>query len=192
MAISRVIEGLPRRAGIAVAIGLVHYCCLTGWGNFPANSEDQGFPATEMLTATFIPEAPRVPDAVPLPVITLQRPTVDTSILTNVVFTNPDAGKVPGVVSPMSAPHPMAPDNRSRSIHARRAGLTPGEVLTVILGVQVLADGSVGDVTVAITSGNAAADELAMAYARSLKWVPGSVNRQATDMRIRYVIVLDG
>jgi TonB family protein len=192
MRISRMIAGLLRRGGIAASIILIHYCCIRGWESLSANTADQAKPETEAITATLIPAAPQPPNAVPLPAIDGERPAVDMSISTKVVFTDPDAGKVPGVLSPMSVPHPVASDEEGRSLFARRAGLKPGEARTVILRVQVLADGSIGEVTVATSSGFAAADRLAMAYVRTVRWIPGSINRQAANMRVRYVVMFNG
>lgn len=42
------------------------------------------------------------------------------------------------------------------------AGLQPGEAQTVVLSVQVLADGSVGQMSVISSSGNLAVDEEAL------------------------------
>jgi TonB family protein len=183
---------LPGRCGIAVGVALVHYYVLMAMWNISASSDAPDLGAGESLIATFIPAAPQPPDSLPLPIVHFQTPEVDTSIATGLVFTDPDAGKVPGVVGPMSVPYPVATDEQSRGFYSKRAGLRPGDVRTVVLNVQVLADGSIGDVTVATTSGDADADQQAIDYIRTVTWMPGSINQQASDMRIRYVVTLNG
>lgn len=192
MGMWRAKTSLPRRCGIAIGVALVHYYVFTALWNISASSDASDLGAGESLIATFIPAAPQPPDSLPLPIVHFQTPEVDTSIATGIVFTDPDAGKVPGVVGPRSVPYPVATDEQSRDFYSKRAGLRPGDVRTVVLSVQVLADGSVGDVAVAATSGDAGADQQAMAYVRTVTWMPGSIDRQASDMRIRYVVTLNG
>jgi TonB family protein len=125
-----------------------------------------------------------------LPEIRLEWPTIDSVAITAIRFIDPDADLVPGVISPISAPRPELSATVDPQWYALRAGMTAGEAATVILSVEVLADGSVGDVSVTRSGGSAAIDEAAIAYIRRLQWIPGSVNRHARTMRIRWEVVL--
>ena len=106
------------------------------------------------------------------------------------VFGDPDLDVVPGVIGAVSAPHPESIPPRDTDLFALRAGLQPGEAQSVVLSVQVLADGSVGQLSVISSSGNAAVDEEAMRYVLSLDWIPGSRNRHATEMQISWPVTL--
>ncbi len=115
---------------------------------------------------------------------------MDSLALRAIRFFDPNADLVPGVISPISTPQPMPSETVDPQWYALRAGMTAGEAATVMLSVEVLADGSVGDVSVTRSGGSAAIDEEAIAYIRRLQWIPGSVHRHARTMRIRWEVVL--
>jgi len=73
---------------------------------------------------------------------------------------------------------------------ARRAGLTAGQVAGVLLTVEVLPNGRTGTVEVLRGFGNAMVDAAAVAYARHLRWTPGTQNHHAQPMRINLPVVL--
>lgn len=77
----------------------------------------------------------------------------------------------PGAVT--TAPQPLDSELPDMRPYAQLAGLRPGESAVVVLRVEVLLSGQVGQVEVDVSSGSRQVDEAAMAYARLLAWVPG-------------------
>ena len=59
---------------------------------------------------------------------------------------------------------------------ARRAGLLAGESAVVVVRMEVLPDGHVGQVAVDVSSGSDQVDEAAMDYVRQWVWLPGSLH----------------
>lgn len=59
---------------------------------------------------------------------------------------------------------------------------------TIILLIEVRADGSVGDVEVKASSGNSQIDAAAVAYVGNLRWKPALREGSATTMRILYSV----
>jgi TonB family protein len=57
--------------------------------------------------------------------------------------------------------------------YAHRAGLLKGESAFVVLRVQVLAAGSVGQVEIDVSSGSRQVDEAATDYVRTTRWIAG-------------------
>jgi TonB family protein len=135
-------------------------------------------------------DKPPMPDAVPIPEVQMKAPEFEVEAPVHIVFEDPDWDTVPGVVGQISAPRPASSNYEGTAAYAQRAGMAPGELATVVLGVRVLANGSVGEVSVVISSGNVAADVQAVNYVTALRWTPGSRNHHATDMRIRWSVTL--
>lgn len=75
---------------------------------------------------------------------------------------------------------------------AQSAALSPGQMARVILRVEVLRDGSTGDVKVDTASGNDAADQAAIRYVRSLEWIPASQDGEPVTMVVRFPVVFIG
>jgi TonB family protein len=144
----------------------------------------------ETLTAILLPPQRPPPGAMPLPQLHLTEVRFDDTAPTQMVFGDADWDLVPGVIGAVSTPRPVLSENNDTDLFARRAGLKPGEAMTVVLSVQVLAEGSVGQLSVISSSGNPAMDEEAMSYVLSLRWIPGSHNRHATDMQIAWPVTL--
>ena len=59
---------------------------------------------------------------------------------------------------------------------ARKAGLLPGESAVVVLNVEILPDGRIGQVRVDVSSGSRQVDDAAMDYVRQLVWLPGRLH----------------
>lgn len=127
---------------------------------------------------------------VPLPLVHLAKLHLSELSLLNVTFTDPDADVVPGVIGATSVPQPIAADMADRTLYAIRAGLVAGESATVVLSVEVQPDGLVGNVLVQVSSGNPSVDSEAAELARKMRWIPGTIERHAVPMRIRYSITL--
>lgn len=128
-------------------------------------------------------------DTVILPAMHLLSPTLDQTI-TNVSFEDPNADLVPGITGPASAPQPDPTVVVDPAPYALRAGLNTGEAVTVVLVVEVLVDGSAGQVIVVTGTGNSMIDAAAMEYARSLRWIPATINRRAKITRITFPVTL--
>jgi TonB family protein len=128
--------------------------------------------------------------ALPRPL--LMSPTLRVPTLTQIVFEEPEPDDVPGIIGATSAPHPFGLPAALSALHAARAGLLAGESITVVLSVEVLPDGSVGQVSVQSSSGNPSADLEALALARDMRWVPGTLRRHAVSMRVQYSMTLTG
>jgi TonB family protein len=176
----------------AVAIIVAHVASLR-WladGTTPVTPDREEALRPETLTAFLLPSQRPLPDAVPLPQLHLTEASFDDTAPTQMIFGDPDWDLVPGVIGAVSTPHPVLSQNDDTDLFARRAGLQPGEAMTVVLSVQVLAEGSVGQMSVMSSSGNPAVDEEAMSYILSLGWIPGSRNRHATDMQIAWPVTL--
>jgi TonB family protein len=143
------------------------------------------------ITAYLIEQSPEM-DAVPLPEVKLERPKYRAKDLTEIRFEDTDQGDVGSVVATASAPRLTESCARAcdPSRFAESAGLSAGQSVTVVLVVQVQQDGSTGTTEVIRSSGNAAIDAAAVQYALTLRWVPGTRNRQATSIRIRLPITL--
>jgi TonB family protein len=75
---------------------------------------------------------------------------------------------------------------------AESAALSPGQMARVILRVEVLRDGSAGEVKVDTTSGSDAADDAAIRYVRSLEWIPATQGGEPVTMMVRFPVVFIG
>jgi TonB family protein len=142
------------------------------------------------VTAVSLIEERHISDVVPLPEVRLLTPTVDSTSLTFISFDDPDAGLINGITAPTSAPQldPVVTVDTAR--YAVRAGLTAGDAVTVVLAIEVLADGSAGAISIVNSTGDSAIDAAAIDCARALKWIPGTVDRRARVMRIHFALTL--
>jgi TonB family protein len=73
---------------------------------------------------------------------------------------------------------------------AALAGIDPGKSVRVILSVNVTEFGEAGEVRVVVGSGSPAADDVAVKYARALRWSPARVQGRPSRMNIRLPVVL--
>ncbi len=181
--------GMSPRWVIGTAVVLAHGLCL---GSLASPRERAPEPSELTMSAVIIRESmdPRSTDTTVLPALRLVTPSIGIGSLVDVRFDDPDADLVPGVTAEVSAPHPSTSQDTSAASFALRAALQPGTSVTVILSVEVLPDGSAGQVSVVAGSGNALVDAQATAYVRALRWIPGSVHRHATIMRIQFPVTL--
>jgi TonB family protein len=88
------------------------------------------------------------------------------------------------------APPTLAVKSPDTSAFAVLAGIEPGKSVRVILSVDVTELGEAGEVRVVVGSGNSAADDVAMQYARALRWSPAKVQGRPSKMNIRLPVVL--
>lgn len=75
---------------------------------------------------------------------------------------------------------------------ARQAGLPQRAGATVVLRVQVLGNGAVGQVLVDVSGGSSQIDQAAVAYVRALKWLGGRIDDKPETLWIRWGVRLDG
>jgi hypothetical protein len=131
-------------------------------------------------------------DAIPIPEVKVVSIKNNVTGLTQVRFEDAEQGDISSVVAANSAPRLTETCLQACDLapFASAAGLTPGQVVTVVLMVEVLADGSTGLTDLVNSSGNVAADGEAIRYARSLHWIPGTKDHRAVSMRIRFPITL--
>ena len=73
---------------------------------------------------------------------------------------------------------------------AGRAHLQDGAVATVILALQIAADGSVMSATVVRSDGDESVNTAAIAYARATRWIPGSIDGAAQPMEASLTVIL--
>lgn len=74
--------------------------------------------------------------------------------------------------------------------YARQAGVAPGAAAHVVLAVKINELGQPADVRVSSGSGNARADELAVAFAKNLRWNPATDKGAKTGAEIRLPVTL--
>src|SRR5689334_10464141 len=74
----------------------------------------------------------------------------------------------------------------------RRAALADGQISRTIVAVEVMADGSTGDVSIASSSGIPRADAAALAYAQSCAWIPARNGGAAIPFKIALPVVFNG
>jgi TonB family protein len=72
----------------------------------------------------------------------------------------------------------------------RRSGVHLERSMTVVLALDIAANGTVQAIAVEQTSGDPAVDEAAINYARACRWIPGLENGQQAAMRIRFPVTL--
>jgi TonB family protein len=83
------------------------------------------------------------------------------------------------------------PDSRIRiEPFAAQAQLPPGQVATVILTLQISADGSVMSAEVVRSTGTAAVNSAAIDYARATRWIPGFIDGEARAMQASLTVIL--
>jgi len=87
-------------------------------------------------------------------------------------------------------PRPVEPVPDSRAF-AIPAGLSPGSSVTVVLRIEVLGNGTIGQVQVEVSGGAHSVDEAAIAYVHALKWIGGSINDRPETIWIRWGVTLD-
>jgi TonB family protein len=127
---------------------------------------------------------------VEIPEAQFERPNVQLQTITQVQFESAGWGDTSEVVAPASAPQLSRFQPVDPASFARRAGLTAGQVASVLLTVEVLPNGRTGTVEVLRGFGDPMVDAAAVAYARHLRWTPGTQNHHAQPMRINLPVAL--
>lgn len=181
---------MSMRDFIALAVIGAHAAAV-GWlvgATTPDSEQRAADPETTAYVLT-LPER-AVPASIPVPVVSLALPPPDLPTITDVKFEDPDAGPTPEVTADASAPRLTALQDVDGEVFARRAGLTSDVSITVVLSVEVLPDGSTGQVSVIAGSNNLRVDAQFAEYVRRLHWIPGSVHGRPTAMKIQFPVTL--
>jgi hypothetical protein len=120
--------------------------------------------------------------------IVAEKPSLEFVDETNADEGNEASRLVPvrGAITP---PRRLDTDSDTSSF-ARAAGLRDGSSASVVLRVEVFGSGAVGRVEVDVSSGRPRIDEVAIAYARSLRWVGGREDEHPKTLWIRWGVTL--
>jgi len=175
---------------VAVGVGGGHVVLLAFLaGQYPqARLEEHAAPETSVFLAVVLEE--RHPEVLPLPEMTFASPVIRPPSLQEVDFVADEWGDISGVTAEASAPQLSRFQRVTPSSFARQAGLAPGQTASVVVTVEVLADGRTGAIEVTRGSGNPAVDEAAVAYCRQLHWIPGTHEHHAETMRVSLPVTL--
>lgn len=146
----------------------------------PTNPPSRSF----VTVAQIFVESPQW-NKVPAPVIDLDGAPIDLNALKLVHFEDSEQDSPAGVIGPASAPRLRRFQSVDVQDSARCARITRGHPITVVLTVRVGVDGDSESVDIVRSSGVATADEAAIDYALSLRWIPGTVNRNARAMSVQ-------
>lgn len=139
---------------------------------------------------TFIIDETATQDKVPVPEVTVEVPKLDPNSIRLIQFESGEWGDTSGIVAPASAPQLARFQPVNPRTFARRAGLAPGESASVVLLVEVLRDGHTGSVELFRGCGHPNVDAAAVAYARLLRWIPGTRDHHAEVMRVDLPVML--
>jgi TonB family protein len=90
----------------------------------------------------------------------------------------------------VTPPHPADVQVIDTGKFARRAGLPLGSGITVVLRVEVRADGAVGRVAVDVSGGNPRIDAAAIEYVRAMRWIGGRVDDEPEALWVRWGVSL--
>jgi len=178
------------RVLIAALVVIVHVIVLGFLAHFETPRQHSRVNAPVFIaSAQIIVQSPQW-DKVPAPEVDLNDVPVDLNALKLVQFDDSDQDALSGIVGPASAPRLSRFQSVDVQDFARRAGIAPQHPVTVVLSVQVGEDGGASEVNIVRSSGLAAADAAAIDYALALRWIPGTVDRNARAMRITLPVTL--
>ena len=181
---------LHLRWPIATTVAMVHVAVVAFLANLAIHVQrDASFPSEDPTMVVFIAEQP-TRDVEPIPEVALATPRTTLNAITMIQLESEDWGDISGVVAPCSAPTLSRFQPVSAAAFARRAGLRQGQAASVVLTIEVLPDGTVGMIEVAKGFGDPAVDAAAVAFARSLRWIPGTRDHQAEAMHINVPVTL--
>ena len=147
-------------------------------------------PRPDLVAAVFIIDETPARDSLPIAEVDLGSLPVSSDAIRLVRFKSEEWGDISRVTAPSSAPQLSRFQAVTPGSFARRAGLKAGQVASVVLAVEILPDGTVGAVEVPRGSGDLAIDAAAVAYARHLRWIPGTQEHRARAMRITLPVTL--
>jgi TonB family protein len=112
-----------------------------------------------------------------LPLLHIDHPAIDAEVARN-------------NGSGMAAPTLQGPGDADIAPYIRQAALLPGEGVTVVLRIEVLATGEPGHIEIDVSSGSGQVDQAAIGYARIQHWYAGRINGVRKVMWIRWGVRL--
>lgn len=176
---------------VVVAIGFVHFLAvgflIHSAAHTPGNYADIVMPVDIKATVT---TEERMPSTVPVPEVRIKEINSHTLAISQVRFEFLQWGDITNVTANSSTPQLSSFQPVDVAVFARRAGLLAGQVISVVLSVEVLENGTVGRVELIRGSANERANAAAVAYAKKLRWTPGTESHHAQSMRIMLPISL--
>jgi TonB family protein len=162
---------------------------LTKWTVTDVRARDAAQNSPTVIAGFIINES-RPQDTVPIADVALETPTVELQSITQIQFESAEWGDISGVTASSSAPQLSQFQPVNPATFARRAGLAAGQAASIVLTVEILPNGTVGSVEVSRGFGDPVVDAAAIAYARRLRWIPGTQNHHAQAIRINLPITL--
>jgi TonB family protein len=175
---------------VGASVLLVHLAALATLCGLVVKATPRASSSQDTVAHAFIvvqrPEA----DTAPIPEIHIHPIRIDLNALQMIRFEDPDPLDISGIIGASSAPQLSTVQLVDSEDYASRVGVQPGHSATVLLAIEVLRDGSVGEVSLIRGSGSPAADSAAIEYAHLLRWTPGTVDHQAQVMRITFPVTL--
>lgn len=175
---------IPRRLLVAASVVAVHGLLIAFLARQHGPSASLPTPA---VLATFLTEAlaplPALPD-VSVPAI---EPVPVMPDLPDFGLPN-DSDDIALPIAQDAAPQWEMRAADDMPLLTRAAGLTEGTQATVVLRVEVLANGTAGNIVIDRGTGDAQIDAVAIDYAKRQRWRPGMVRGMATPMYIRWAV----
>ena len=179
----------PKLLTAGLVLG-VHLLLLAGLDHFASHRLQRvSAPAEFYAIAQIIVQSPKW-DTVPAPPMEMESVPVDVNGPRLVQFDDAEDDSLSGVIGPASAPRLSRFQSVDVGDFARRAAIMPGHPLTVVLSVQVSAEGGAIAVDVVRSCGLTAGDRSAIDYALLLRWIPGTVDRVPRSMRVILPVTL--
>ena len=175
---------IPRRVLVAASVVAVHGLLIAFLAHQHRVSTS---PPTPLLLATFLTESPAalpamsnvsVPPFEPVPVLM----ALPDSDLPN------DSDDIVLPIAQYAAPQWEMRAADDMPLLTRAAGLAEGTQATVVLRVEVLANGTAGNIVIDRGSGDVQIDAVAIDYAKRQRWRPGMVRGMATPMNVRWAV----
>jgi TonB family protein len=182
-------RSLPKLTIGGLILGL-HLVLLASFDRLASQRVELASTPTEFYAiAQLIVQSPKW-DRVPAPEVEMESVPIDVNGPRLVQFDDSEDESLSGVVGPASAPRLSRFQSADVGDFARRAAILPGHPMTVVLSVQVSADGGASAVDIVRSCGLAAADRSAIDYALLLHWIPGTVDHAPRSMRVILPVTL--
>ena len=175
---------------VASLILAIHLLLLGAFDHFASRRVEHPDSTEEFYAVAQIVVQSSAWDKVPAPEVEMEAVPVDVNGPRLVQFDDSEDDPLSGVIGPASAPRLSRFQSVDVGDFARRAAVMPAHPLTVVLSVQVDADGGASAVDVVRSCGLAAADRSAIDYALMLRWIPGTVDRVPQSMRVILPVTL--
>jgi TonB family protein len=177
---------------IAITVAIAHIAVLVMLTRQPTHLPSDLKPESQVpvVTTGFVIEETRAHEVIPVPEVSLAEPKISPNVLQAVQWISDDWGDISGVTAAASAPELSRFQPVDPAVFARRARLQAGESVSVVVTVEVLADGRSGAVELTRESANPVANQAALAYARELRWTPGTRDHHAETMRVSIPVTL--